>query len=75
MAIHFPPRTQQNRCIHVESMVWLHMHQERSQTIGLRKLNFVCSVKEKLSKTILKNGMNKQVENQTFISKNLQMFE
>jgi hypothetical protein len=51
------------------------MHQERSQTIGLKKSNFVCSVKEKLSKTILKNGMNKQVENQTFISKNLQMYE
>jgi hypothetical protein len=56
-------------------MVSLHMHQERSQIIGLRKLNLVCSVEEKLSKTILKNGMIKQVENQTFISKNLQIYD
>jgi hypothetical protein len=38
-------------------MGWPHMHQERSQVMGRGRPNMVCSIEEKMSKVILKDGM------------------
>jgi hypothetical protein len=46
-------------------MALLHMHRERPQAMGWGRPNIVHSVKVKMSKAILKDGMIKQVENQT----------
>jgi hypothetical protein len=43
-------------------MGWLHMHQERSQTIRWGKPNLLCSVKEKMLESIWKGGMDGQVD-------------
>jgi hypothetical protein len=41
------------------------MHQERLRAMGWGRPNLVHNVEEKMSKTILKYGMTRQVESQT----------
>ncbi len=61
-----PPWTQCSRCIFlVECMDWPHMHWKRLGTIGWRRPNLVCSVKEKMLKAILKDGMVRWAKSQT----------
>jgi len=58
----FCPMNEQNTCILNKSMGWLHMHQERPQTIGWGKPNLLCNVEEKMLESIQKDGMNGQAD-------------
>jgi len=43
-------------------MGWLHMHQERPQSIGWGKPNLLCNVEEKMLDSIQKDGMSGQAD-------------
>jgi hypothetical protein len=60
----FPSWIQQSRCIHIKSMVWPHMHQEKPCIMGWRRLNLICNVKDKMLNGILKNEMIRWTKSQ-----------
>jgi hypothetical protein len=62
MVVRFAPWAQWNMCILNKSMGWLDMHKKKPQIIGWGKPNLLCSVKEKMLKSIGKDGMCGQVD-------------